>query len=154
VEGSQPLAQSGAVPAGFAGPDDKQYHPSGAKGYGDPFEDDEGPSAYAFSAPAAGPYARRRRGRWARFKESYLTDVDWTFGVNALLGRKSKFEGVPREVALNDPESNRVKGYESNAVATGKYGPITFLPKFLFAEFSRSANLFFLFTGGLDSSRR
>jgi phospholipid-transporting ATPase len=144
MESSRPLAQSGAVPAGFQGPDDK-YHPS--KGYAhDPFEDDEGPSAYAFSAPAAGPYAPRR-SRWARFKEDHLTDVDWTFGVNALLGRKSKFEGVPREVALNDPEANRVKGYESNTVATGKYGPITFIPKFLFAEFSRSANLFFLFTG-------
>lgn len=130
----QPFAGSGAVPAGFSGPsDDKQYHPS--KGYGagtDFLDDDEGPSAYSFSAPAQGPYARSRRGRWSRIKEDYLTDVDWTFGVNRLLRRKSKFDGVPREINLNDPEGNRVKGFESNAVATGKYGPITFLPKFLF----------------------
>ncbi|RXK37094.1 phospholipid-transporting ATPase [Tremella mesenterica] len=149
-ESSLPLAQSGAVPAGFSGPiDDKQYHPS-TKGYSngvDPFDDDEsGPSAYAFTAPGTGPYARRRRSRWAAFREDHLTDIDWTFGVNRLLRRKSKFEGMPREVTLNDPEANRLKSYEKNSVSTGKYGPITFLPKFLFSEFSRSANLFFLFT--------
>ena len=62
--------------------------------------------------------------------------MDWTFGVNALLRRKSKFDGVPREISLNDPEGNRVKGYESNAVATGKYGTLTFLPRFLLGETS------------------
>jgi phospholipid-transporting ATPase len=136
VDPSLPFAQSGAVPTGFSGPDDdKGYLPSSSKGYasgGDPFDDDEGPAAYSFSAPSSGPYARQRRSRWQGIKEDYLTDVDWTFGVNALLGRKSKFDGVPREIALNDPEGNRVKGFEGNAVATGKYGPITFLPKFLF----------------------
>lgn len=153
------------MPAGFpANGADKQYHPSGKYGGDDLLDEEEGPSAYSFATPATGPYARRRTagGRWRRFREDYLTDVDWTFGLNRLLGRKSKFEGVPRDVALNDPGSNKVKGYESNSVATGKYGPITFLPKFLFgqcsrptshltlltrtAEFSRSANLFFLFT--------
>lgn len=137
MESSLPLAQSGAKPAGFSGPmdDDGKYYPPAFKGYatgGDPFDDEEGPSAYSFSAPGSGPYAQPRRGRWARIKEDYLTVVDWTFGLNALLGRKSKFDGVPREISLNDPEGNRVKGYESNAVATGKYGPVTFLPKFLY----------------------
>lgn len=169
---AEPLAASGAPPAGHPGGMgyDKSYGGpggSGRKGYGgggDPFEDDEGgPSAYSFSAPEAGPYARSKRGKFAQFKEDHLTDVDWTMGLNKLLRRKSKFDGVPREIALNDPEANRVKGYENNSVSTGKYGPLTFLPKFLFceytslltarcactkqsAEFSRSANLFFLFT--------
>ena len=165
MDASEPFAQSGAVPAGFAGPDDKHLGETMGKGYGrggDPFDDDEVPSAYSFSAPQAGPYSRAKRGRWATFKENHLTDVDWTFGVNSLLGRKSKFDGVPREISLNDPAGNKVKGFENNSVSTGKYGPITFLPKFLFckplsrlpvvsradsvAEFSRSANLFFLFT--------
>lgn len=136
VESSRPFASSGAVPAGLAGPNDNtKYHPS--KGYsgGDDFlDDDEGPSAYAFSAPQDGPYARPRRSRWTKIREDYLTDVDWTFGVNKLLGRRSKFDGVPRDIALNDPEANRVKGFESNSVSTGKYGPITFLPKFLFCR--------------------
>ncbi|WVR06936.1 hypothetical protein IAU60_003972 [Kwoniella sp. DSM 27419] len=149
LESARPLAQSGAAPAGYSGADDKHYHPDSNKAYGagaDPFEDEELPSAYQFTSPSSGPYAHRRRSRWQGIKEDYLTDVDWTFGVNALLGRRGKFDGVPREVSLNDPEGNRVKGFEKNSVTTGKYGPITFLPKFLFAEFSRSANLFFLFT--------
>ena len=137
-EVSQPLAQSGAIPAGFEGPeDDMKYHPPAGKGYAngsDPFDDDEaGPSAYSFAAPGTGPYsAQRKRGRWRRIREDYLTDVDWTFGLNRLLRRRSRFDGVPREVALNDPEANRLKGFENNAVSTGKYGPITFLPQFLF----------------------
>jgi phospholipid-transporting ATPase len=153
------------VPAGFSGPNDKYGTKDSGKPYGgDPFEDEDGPSAYDFSAPPVGPYSRAKRGRWATFKENHFTDVDWTFGVNSLLGRKSKFDGVPREISLNDPAGNKVKGFENNSVSTGKYGPITFLPKFLFcelpyvvfdlgsfpaddlAEFSRSANLFFLFT--------
>ena len=137
MDSARPFASSGAAPAGFSGPDDKAYPAS--KGYGgggaDFLDDDEGPSAYAFSAPAAGPYSGRpKRSRWARIKEDHLTDVDWTFGVNRLLGRKSKFDGIPRDITLNDPEANRVKGFESNSVSTGKYGPITFLPKFLFCE--------------------
>ncbi|WRT66492.1 uncharacterized protein IL334_003451 [Kwoniella shivajii] len=150
LESHMPLSQAGAVPAGFSGPsDDGKYHSSSSKAYGaggDIFEDDEGPSAYAFSAPGSGPYAQKKRSRWQKIKEDHLTDVDWTFGLNKMLGRRGKFDGVPREISLNDAEGNRVKGYEKNSVTTGKYGPITFLPKFLFAEFSRSANLFFLFT--------
>lgn len=132
LDSSRPFADSGVTPAGFAS-GSKQYHPS--KGYGggaDFMDDEEGPSAYAFSAPENGPYARGKRSRWTRIREDYLTDVDWTLGINKLLGRRSKFDGVPRDIALNDPEANRVKGFEGNAVSTGKYGPITFLPKFLF----------------------
>ena len=129
MDPEQPFAHSGAVPAGFSGPEDGKHFATG-----DLMDDDEGPSAYSFAAPPVGPYARQRRGKWTRFKESYLTDVDWTFGVQQLLGRKSKFDGIPREIALNDPEGNRLKGFEGNSVTTGKYGPITFLPKFLFCR--------------------
>lgn len=132
------------MPAGFTDIDDgdktyggKPYTRDGA----DPFEDDEGPSAYSFSNPQSGPYARKQsRSRWARIKEDHLTDVDWTLGLNKLLRRKSKFDGVPRELALNDPEANRVKGFENNSVSTGNYGPITFLPKFLFCEFNQTSS--------------
>jgi phospholipid-transporting ATPase len=132
-DASEPLAASGVVPAGFGGPEDANKGFDG-KPYGvDPFEDDEGPSAYTFSDPQSGPYARTsNRSRWARIKEDHLTDVDWTMGLNKLLGRRSKFDGVPRELALNDPEANRAKGFENNSVSTGHYGPITFVPKFLY----------------------
>ncbi|AFR92516.2 phospholipid-transporting ATPase [Cryptococcus neoformans C23] len=153
LESSIPLANAGAMPAGFSGPmddsDAKGYQASSSRDYAaeDPFRDEEGPSAYAFTAPGASSgWTQPRRGRWQIFRDDYLTDVDWSFGVNQLLRRKSKFDGVPREIALNEPEENRLKGFERNSVTTGKYGPITFLPKFLLSEFSRSANLFFLFT--------
>jgi len=139
----QPFASQGAIPAGFTGGLDQQQTRStlGGGGYtggasAHPFDDDDGPGAYAFTAPGQEPYANRyKRSRWQRFKDNYLTDVDWTFGVNAMLGRKNKFDGVPREILLNDPEGNRVKGYEKNSVSTGKYGPITFLPKFLYCKY-------------------
>lgn len=134
MDASEPFAQSGAVPAGFSGPDDKY----GSRSKSDPFEDEDGPSAYSFSAPPVGPYSRAKKGKWATFKDNHLTDIDWTFGVNSLLGRKSKFDGVPREISLNDPAGNKVKGFENNSVSTGKYGPITFLPKFLFCESRRA----------------
>jgi phospholipid-transporting ATPase len=145
-DADQPFAHQGAAPAGFSGPSGGKKDFLGGTNE-DPFADDEAAAAYTFSAPTDGPYAvRKRRGRWQRFKEDHLTDIDWSFGVDKLLRRKNKFDGIPREVLLNDPEGNRVKGYEKNSVSTGKYGPLTFLPKFLFSEFSRSANLFFLFT--------
>lgn len=135
IDSARPFAHSGAAPAGFdEHEDDKRYHPSKDYGGADFLDDDEGPTAYAFSAPASGPYAQSKRGRWARVKEDYLSDIDWTFGVNRLLGRKCKFDGIPRDIALNDPEANKVKGFEKNSVSTGKYGPITFLPKFLFCK--------------------
>ena len=141
AESSRPLANAGAVPAGFSGYDEDFKHGHSGKmgGMSDPFEDEDGPSAYAFTPEANGPYGMPRRGRWQRFREDHLTDVDWYFGLGQLFGRKSRFEGVPREVQLNDPEGNRVKGFEKNTVATGKYGPLTFLPKFLFCEWCRSS---------------
>lgn len=142
LESSMPLANAGAMPAGFSGPMDdndvKGYQASSSTAYAaeDPFRDDEGPSAYAFTAPGASSgWTQPRRSRWQMFRDDYLTDVDWSFGVNQLLRRRSKFDGVPREIALNEPEENRLKGFERNSVTTGKYGPITFLPKFLLCKF-------------------
>jgi phospholipid-transporting ATPase len=135
-DADQPFAHQGAAPAGFSGPSGGKKDFLGGTNE-DPFADDEAAAAYTFSAPTDGPYAvRKRRGRWQRFKEDHLTDIDWSFGVDKLLRRKNKFDGIPREVLLNDPEGNRVKGYEKNSVSTGKYGPLTFLPKFLFCECS------------------
>lgn len=56
----------------------------------------------------------------------------------------------PREIHLNDPNANASVRYADNHVSTAKYNFITFLPKFLFEQFSRYANLFFLFTAVLQ----
>ncbi|KAF8496459.1 calcium transporting ATPase [Russula emetica] len=66
----------------------------------------------------------RRKWRWPWQKEKVLTGE--------------------RVVALNTPDANAE--FLSNYVSTTKYNMATFLPKFLFEQFSKYANLFFLFT--------
>ncbi|CAI8492867.1 unnamed protein product [Hanseniaspora opuntiae] len=63
-----------------------------------------------------------------------------------ILGREYELEEStePRTIELNDTSSNTM--YKNNKVSTTKYNFATFLPKFLFQEFSKYANLFFLFT--------
>ena len=51
----------------------------------------------------------------------------------------------PRTIYLNQPEQNEQQKFISNRVSTAKYNLITFLPIFLYVEFSKAANIFFLF---------
>ncbi|EJT96701.1 calcium transporting ATPase [Dacryopinax primogenitus] len=59
--------------------------------------------------------------------------------------KKVVLEG-DRIVRVNDERTNEEVGFEGNYVSTSKYNAMTFLPKFLASEFSKYANLFFLFT--------
>ncbi|KAJ2625877.1 aminophospholipid translocase [Coemansia sp. RSA 1358] len=52
-----------------------------------------------------------------------------------------------RTVHIGNRESNAQYKYKHNRVSTAKYNLLTFLPKFLFEQFSKYANVFFLFTG-------
>ncbi|KAF2456485.1 ATPase [Lineolata rhizophorae] len=56
----------------------------------------------------------------------------------------------PRIIHLNNPPANSANKYCDNHVSTAKYNVFTFLPKFLFEQFSKYANLFFLFTSILQ----
>ena len=56
----------------------------------------------------------------------------------------------PRIIYLNNPPANSQNRYVDNHVSTAKYNIATFLPKFLFEQFSKYANLFFLFTAALQ----
>jgi len=56
----------------------------------------------------------------------------------------------PRVIHLNNPPANAGKNYVDNHVSTAKYNVVTFLPKFLFEQFSKFANIFFLFTSALQ----
>eukprot|EP00050_Salpingoeca_kvevrii_P002289 m.190403 g.190403 ORF g.190403 m.190403 type:complete len:199 (+) comp10581_c0_seq6:297-893(+) len=51
-----------------------------------------------------------------------------------------------RRIFLNRPDRNLESAFMGNRISTAKYHFWTFLPKFLYQEFSRYANLFFLFT--------
>lgn len=56
----------------------------------------------------------------------------------------------PRIIMLNNPPANAAQKYVDNHVSTAKYNIFTFIPKFLFEQFSKYANLFFLFTAILQ----
>ena len=56
----------------------------------------------------------------------------------------------PRIIHLNNPPANSSNKYVDNHISTAKYNIFTFLPKFLYEQFSRYANLFFLFTAILQ----
>ncbi len=56
----------------------------------------------------------------------------------------------PRIIHLNNPPANSVNKYVDNHISTAKYNVATFLPKFLFEQFSKFANIFFLFTAALQ----
>ncbi|KAG7193218.1 aminophospholipid translocase [Scheffersomyces spartinae] len=52
----------------------------------------------------------------------------------------------PRQIYIMNHSANASFGYYDNHISTTKYNFATFLPKFLFEQFSKYANLFFLFT--------
>ena len=52
----------------------------------------------------------------------------------------------PRTIHVNDAPANSAQKFMDNHVSTAKYNIATFIPKFLFEQFSKYANLFFLFT--------
>jgi hypothetical protein len=56
-------------------------------------------------------------------------------------------QDAPRVIRINQVQNQKFMG---NSVSTAKYNPLTFLPKFLYVEFSKSANLFFLFISGIQ----
>ncbi|MBW0469719.1 hypothetical protein O181_009434 [Austropuccinia psidii MF-1] len=67
--------------------------------------------------------------------------------IEKLISRKPKDLTGERFLYVNDSNKNHYEfKFSSNYVSTTKYNPITFLPKFLLEQFSKYANLFFLFT--------
>ncbi|KAF2423738.1 phospholipid-transporting ATPase [Tothia fuscella] len=56
----------------------------------------------------------------------------------------------PRIIHLNNPPANAANKYVDNHISTAKYNIATFVPKFLFEQFSKYANIFFLFTAILQ----
>ena len=56
----------------------------------------------------------------------------------------------PRMIQLNNGPANAAHRFVDNHISTTKYNLVTFLPKFLYEQFSRYANLFFLFTAILQ----
>ncbi|CAO3683743.1 unnamed protein product [Rhizopus stolonifer] len=77
------------------------------------------------------------------------TDIRDIF--NQLIGRTNVKELVgERIIYVNNPDLNDQQKFLHNRVFTAKYTALTFLPKFLYEEFSKYANLFFLFISGIQ----
>ncbi|OAC98105.1 hypothetical protein MUCCIDRAFT_150463 [Mucor lusitanicus CBS 277.49] len=71
--------------------------------------------------------------------------------IKGLFSRgKGVTDGSPRIIHINNKELNNQQKFMSNSVSTAKYNLFTFLPKFLYEEFSKSANVFFLFISGIQ----
>ena len=70
----------------------------------------------------------------------------------ALFGRREVDPSTlgPRIIHFNSGPANSGHGWVDNHVSTAKYNVATFLPKFLYQEFSKAANIFFLLTAILQ----
>ncbi|PKX98708.1 aminophospholipid-translocating P4-type ATPase DRS2 [Aspergillus novofumigatus IBT 16806] len=79
-------------------------------------------------------------------KKSRKSDFKFGFGR----GKVDPSTLGPRMITLNNPPANAVHKFVDNHVSTAKYNIVTFVPKFLFEQFSKYANLFFLFTAVLQ----
>ncbi|KAI8958957.1 phospholipid-translocating P-type ATPase [Daldinia sp. FL1419] len=73
---------------------------------------------------------------------------DFRFGFGG--GKPDPSTLGPRIIHLNNPPANAANKYVDNHVSTAKYNVATFLPKFLIEQFSKFANIFFLFTAALQ----
>lgn len=100
------------------------------------------------------PYARanmqlpKKHDKRRRRKESR----PWRQVIKELVtGHKTPVaSGIPGEngariIHINQPHLNDEQKFLNNSVRTGKYSIFNFIPKFLYEEFSKYANLFFLF---------
>ncbi|KAI7866350.1 hypothetical protein BDF14DRAFT_1814290 [Spinellus fusiger] len=76
--------------------------------------------------------------------------VSWWKQLSSFSWQRTPTADTPRTLYLNRPELNAQCQAVGNAVSTTKYHPLTFLIKFLYEEFSKSANLFFLFISGIQ----
>ncbi|KAG2207432.1 hypothetical protein INT46_001018 [Mucor plumbeus] len=70
--------------------------------------------------------------------------------IGSITGRTPTVSGIPGEngariIHINNSELNSEQKFLHNRVTTGKYSMLSFLPRFLYEEFSKYANLFFLF---------
>ncbi|KAL4252396.1 Phospholipid-transporting ATPase [Abortiporus biennis] len=131
-ESGLPLARNAALPAGHGsnlGDKSQLSLPPHQDIISD--WDEDNTAAPASSTPFSGfPGEKKpKSGRW-KFK------WPWKKEEKEMTGE--------RLIALNNSTANA--DFCSNYVSTSKYNAITFVPKFLFEQFSKYANMFFLFT--------
>lgn len=92
-----------------------------------------------------------RRGTAARAKGKFKETSSrlWENILTAAGVGNPKDLAGERTIHVNDQAMNAQFRFRNNYVSTGKYNVITFLPKFLAEQFSKYANVFFLFTAAI-----
>lgn len=87
-----------------------------------------------------------------------LEDVDISLNTQSRRSIKSFFQKQdidlaslgPRVIHINNRPANTLIKYVDNHISTAKYNIATFVPKFFLEQFSKYANLFFLFTSAIQ----
>ncbi len=109
----------------------------------------------ASTGESTSPYARANL-QLPKKKKEYKT---WRQTLKGLFknGRAQTASGIPGEngariIHLNNHPLNDEQNFLNNTVTTGKYSIFSFLPKFLYEEFSKYANIFFLFVSCIQVS--
>lgn len=121
-------------------------------GFGPKYSDMDLPLAEtgaAFGTIDGDPIRAQTATAVSQFEDSSgAGDFDIRKIFNKILRRKPIDPSTlgPRIIYLNDAPANKTNGYLDNHISTTKYNIATFLPKFLFEQFSKYSNLFFLFT--------
>ncbi|KAK4057711.1 aminophospholipid translocase [Microbotryomycetes sp. JL221] len=129
--GKAPLTQHAQQPAGFG-----QGQIGDSNRNMSIMDDDE--ELQAARARIAASEAKKRKARWN--SQRILTEL------KRLLRQGPKVYEGDRVIHIGNPNLNLVPKYPNNSVSTSKYNLVTFLPKFLLEQFSKYANVFFLFT--------
>ncbi|KAI0752977.1 phospholipid-translocating P-type ATPase [Daedaleopsis nitida] len=132
-ESGLPLARAGAPPAGFG--NSQLTLPNTIQPDHWSFDEDQ-PGSKPFSGSASFPGPSKTHAR----KPSKTPKKPWKWPWQ----KKEQVLTGNRVVALNNPAANGE--FCNNYVSTSKYNLATFVPKFLLEQFSKYANLFFLFT--------
>lgn len=98
------------------------------------------------SGDTTSPYARANLQLPKKTKEKQT----WRQAIKGLFKSTTVASGIPGEngariIHINNEHLNREQKFLHNTVVTGKYSVFSFIFKFLYEEFSKSANIFFLF---------
>lgn len=109
----------------------------------------EHPSGGKYGSDSEPPDPSQNTHRW--YYPSSLRDVILR-QLAAWKILRLRTDSSPREVYFLRPEKNKEAKFCSNRISTTKYNVITFLPRFLYDQFRRYANLFFLFIACLQVS--
>ncbi|KIJ40687.1 hypothetical protein M422DRAFT_32137 [Sphaerobolus stellatus SS14] len=126
TESGLPLSKNAAPPAGHGVPQGWDF-------------DDSELALPTYEGATAFPGATDPRAQTTKKLKPPRKKFRWPW-------QKEQEKTGERVIALNDEQANLTEGYCSNYVSTSKYNIATFLPRFLTEQFSKYANVFFLFT--------